>query len=476
SPSSSLSLISHTQQLSLEEKVSFIKLLARQYTVNIMPIVIEQPTVGLSKVALSKTHGEDSPYFAGWKAYDENPYDNTNNPSGVIQMGLAENQVSFDLLEDYLEQHSEASSGGKGAPGFREIALFQDYHGLKSFRHAMATFMEQIRGGRAKFDPHRIVLTAGATAANELLTFILADPGDALLVPTPYYPGFDRDLRWRTGVKIVPIQCDSSNNFQITPQALEAAYQNAETMNMKVRGVLITNPSNPLGATIQRSVLEELLDFVTRKNIHLVSDEIYSGSVFSSSEFISIAEILEAHDYKKSERVHIVYSLSKDLGLPGFRVGTIYSYNDKVVTTARRMSSFTLISSQTQHLLASMLSNQKFTENYIKTNRERLRKRYEMIIGGLRSAGIECLKGNAGLFCWMNLSPLLDEPTREGELALWNSMLHEVKLNISPGSSCHCSEPGWFRVCFANIGEKTLEVALKRIHNFMAQRGKEIRT
>lgn len=104
-------------------------------------------------------------------------------------MFLAFGQVSFDLLEEYLEQHSEASTWGKGAPGFRENALFQDYHGLKSFRQAMASFMEQIRGGRAKFDPERIVLTAGATAANELLTFILADPGDALLVPTPYYPG-----------------------------------------------------------------------------------------------------------------------------------------------------------------------------------------------------------------------------------------------------------------------------------------------
>lgn len=80
--------------------------------------------------------------------------------------------------------------GSKGAPGFRENALFQDYHGLKSFRQAMASFMEQIREGKARFDPDRIVLTAGATAANELLTFILADPNDALLVPTPYYPGY----------------------------------------------------------------------------------------------------------------------------------------------------------------------------------------------------------------------------------------------------------------------------------------------
>jgi 1-aminocyclopropane-1-carboxylate synthase len=54
---------------------------------------------------------------------------------------------------------------------------------------AMARFMEKIMGGKATFDPDRIVLTAGATAANELLTFILADPRDALLIPTPYYPG-----------------------------------------------------------------------------------------------------------------------------------------------------------------------------------------------------------------------------------------------------------------------------------------------
>ncbi|KAI3850682.1 hypothetical protein MKW98_030742 [Papaver atlanticum] len=440
-----------------------------------MAIEVEQSSsVGLSKIAVSDTHGEDSPYFAGWKAYDENPYDEFKNPNGVIQMGLAENQVSFDLLEDYLEKHSESSTlrpRSSGISNFRENALFQDYHGLLTFRKAMASFMERIRGGRAKFDPDRVVLTAGATAANELLTFILADPGDALLVPTPYYPGFDRDLRWRTGVQIVPVHCDSSNNFQVTPKALEEAFNKATSMNIKVKGLLMTNPSNPLGASIQRSVLEEILDFVTRKNIHLVSDEIYSGSVFSSSEFISIAEILESRNYKDSERVHIVYSLSKDLGLPGFRIGTIYSYNDKVVTTARRMSSFSLISAQTQHLLSSMLLDIEFTDNYIKTNRERLRKRYEMIIGGLKKAGIECLKGNAGLFCWMNLSPLLkNNSTREGELELWDSFLHEVKLNISPGSSCHCSEPGWFRVCFANMSEQTLHIALNRISTFMEKR------
>ena len=95
--------------------------------------------------------------------------------------------MSFDLLEEYLEKQKD--DGVAEISRFRENALFQDYHGLVCFRKAMASFMEKIRGGRARFDPDRVVITAGATAANELLTFILADPGDALLLPTPYYPG-----------------------------------------------------------------------------------------------------------------------------------------------------------------------------------------------------------------------------------------------------------------------------------------------
>lgn len=54
---------------------------------------------------------------------------------------------------------------------------------------ALANFMAEVRGRRVKIDPDMIVLTAGATAGNEILTFCIADPGEALLVPTPYYPG-----------------------------------------------------------------------------------------------------------------------------------------------------------------------------------------------------------------------------------------------------------------------------------------------
>ena len=291
---------------------------------------------------------------------------------------------------------------------------------------------------------------------------------------------FDRDLRWRTGVNIVPVHCDSANGFQVTVAALQAAYEEAEAAGMRVRAVLLTNPSNPLGTTVKRSALEGVLDFVSRRNIHLISDEIYSGSVFAAPDLVSVAELVEARARRGggaaaavAGRVHIVYSLSKDLGLPGFRVGVVYSYNDAVVTAARRISSFTLVSSQTQKTLAAMLSDGAFAAAYIRTNRERLRARHDHIVAGLARAGVPCLRGNAGLFVWMDMRRLLAEPTVAGELRLWDRMLREVKLNISPGSSCHCSEPGWFRVCFANMSLDTLDVALARMSRFMDRWNKE---
>lgn len=229
---------------------------------------------------------------------------------------------------------------------------------------------------------------------------------------------------------------------------------------------------------MSRSELNLLVDFIKEnKDMHLISDEIYSGTVFSSPNFISVMEILkDRNDFNDSndadnicERVHVVYSLSKDLGLPGFRVGAIYSENDTVVAAATKMSSFGLISSQTQYLLSAMLGDKKFTKNYLAENLKRLKKRQNKLVSGLQKAGISCLESNAGLFCWVDMRHLLHSNTFEAEMELWKKIVYQVGLNISPGSSCHCTEPGWFRVCFANMSEETLKLAMKRLKAFVVE-------
>ncbi|KAL3743010.1 hypothetical protein ACJRO7_018333 [Eucalyptus globulus] len=429
----------------------------------------------LSQKATNDGHAENSPYFDGWKAYDSDPFHPTQNPSGVIQMGLAEHQLCFNLVQKWLENNPEASICTKeGVDKFRDIAIFQDYHGLPEFRNAVAKFMGRVRGDKVRFDPDRIVMSGGATGAHELITFCLADPGDAFLVPTPYYPGFDRDLCWRTGVRLLPVVCHSSNNFKVTRKALEEAYAKAVEANITVKGLLITNPSNPLGTILDRDTLREAMSFINEKNIHLVCDEIYAATVFRQPDFISIAEIIEEDQEYNRDLVHIIYSLSKDMGFPGFRVGIVYSYNDAVVECGRKMSSFGLVSSQTQYLIASMLSDDQFIEKFLLESAGRLATRHKDFTDGLRQVGIKCLNSNAGLFLWMDLKGFLKESTVEAETDLWRVIINDVKLNVSPGSSFHCSEPGWFRICIANMNEETTKVALARIQEFVQRNGDKL--
>ncbi|CAK8539353.1 unnamed protein product [Lathyrus sativus] len=227
---------------------------------------------------------------------------------------------------------------------------------------------------------------------------------------------------------------------------------------------------------MDKETLKILVSFINEKQIHLISDEIYAATVFCHPSFTSIAELIEQDtniEYNPN-LIHIVYSLSKNLGFPGFRVGIIYSYNDEVVKCARKMSSFGLVSSQTQYLIASMLSDEEFVEKFIVESAKRLAKRYGIFCRGLSQVGIKCLQSNAGLFLWMDLRCLLKKQTFEEEMKLWKVIIHQVKINISPGCSFHCCEPGWFRVCYANMDDRDVEVSLTRIHAFVRRNKAEI--
>lgn len=93
------------------------------------------------------------------------------------------------------------------------------------------------------------------------------------------YCRFDRDLKWRTGDELIPVHCSSDKGFQITVPSFQPAHQQAKARNIQVGGLLITDPSNPLGST-EATTVGKLFGFVSEKNAHLVWDEIYSESVF----------------------------------------------------------------------------------------------------------------------------------------------------------------------------------------------------
>lgn len=226
---------------------------------------------------------------------------------------------------------------------------------------------------------------------------------------------YDRDLKWRTGVQIVPIQCSISNQFQITNSTLEEAYKHAQKLNLDVKGVLITNPSNPLGTSMSQREINIVINFCMEKVIHIVSDEIFSATVFCSPNFISVLETIHQRNLQDSiimNLVHVVYSLSKDLGLSGFRVGMnddLFKQRNGHICSYQNVQLWArpLVSSQTQHLVSNILGDKMFIRYYMKENLRRLRKRHGMLVSMLKRIGIPCLRSDGGLFCWVDLRHLL---------------------------------------------------------------------
>lgn len=156
-----------------------------------------------------------------------------------------------------------------------------------------------------------IVVTAGAQEALMTTLMTLLDPGDEALTPSPNYDEYARDAVILGGT-LVPVPTTAETNFTINAAALEAA------ITSKTKALVIVTPNNPTGTVLPETTLRAIADLAIRRDLIVISDEIYEYYVFEGHRHVSMASLPGMH-----ERTVTINSFSKSFGMTGLRLGYI---------------------------------------------------------------------------------------------------------------------------------------------------------
>lgn len=404
----------------------------------------------ISKKGIKLTEGPQPLVEAHFKCA-QNPWDEHKNPDGYINLGTAENHLVFDLLEPKLNRN----------PEFRESHTHYDIlYGNTEFRKELALFITKMTNHPA--DKEQIVVASGSSAIIDMLMVALCEPGDGVLIPAPYYAGFDHDLKSRAGVVPVPVHLNPADNYTITNNVLQAAILQAGKRQIKSRALLITSPNNPLGRTYTEDDLRLFIHFAKEHKLELISDELYAKSVFGEAKHLSLWKLAA----EENVNVHLVYGFAKDFGLSGFKTGLLCSTSQEVLDVMRELAYFAPVSNATQQLLLGLLSDQKFLESFFETNKNRLKQAWRTCDAALNRAEIPHPEANAGFFAWLDLRNRLTAG-EQGEMQLYKHILNHGKVNLSPGLVFNAPVPGFFRLCYARP-DSMIETAVNRISNAVA--------
>mmetsp|Transcript_31644 Transcript_31644/g.57955 ORF Transcript_31644/g.57955 Transcript_31644/m.57955 type:complete len:671 (+) Transcript_31644:123-2135(+) len=484
-----------------------------------------------------------------------------STPDGALQLSVAENQLSelpvkgmVGIMEDtkaggvdtmgskemrlvdvlsQLASSNIARPSDEGAAAMhvfeREMIYYQPTQGVPTLRTAMASYLQNLLVSpthpnlATKFDPENLVLGAGCNAVLENLCTVLANPGDAVLIPTPYYAAFEFDLVARAGCHITSVTTFDHHDSKvpksgaIEPEfyypnrsSLDDAYARAvEETGRAPRVLLLSHPNNPLGICYPPAVMEECIAWCREKRVHLISDEIYAGSVYRKEQngeskedptFVSAMALGSSNsDTSATQKglglgpyVHLVYALSKDFALSGLRVGVAYTENEEILMPLQKLNDLCQISSQTQLLVERMMcanavkddgdKSDKFTDVFLNAHQENVRKRCDALQSCLDDVGIPYLPADSGLFVWMDFReflPALSDGTTEAtesvesreqrERKLYLSLMKEYGLLFTPGMSMRNERAGFFRCVFTAASEEEFELGLVRLRKFVEE-------
>ncbi|MFT6325231.1 MAG: aspartate/methionine/tyrosine aminotransferase [Crocinitomicaceae bacterium] len=326
--------------------------------------------------------------------------------------------------------------------------------GLPELRQAISGFYLKRYG--KKVNPDQIVITPGASGALQLISSLLVNPDETLLLTDPGYP-CNRHFLANINASGVLVPTLAENGFHLTPALVD------EHWLPSTIGALVASPANPTGAVMGINEMKELHQSISDKGGYLIVDEIYHGLTYGldAETAVDLAGRQAADD-----NVFIINSFSKYFSMTGWRLGWLVAPKWAMKDLDKLAQNLFLApSTPAQYAALSLFSDDCIAE--LEARRAKFSERLEYLLPAIQQLGFVVLaKPEGAFYIYADISGLKHKYNQDS-MAFCLSLLEQTGVAITPGIDFG-SQHGHHFVRFAYTADvPVLKDAVTRIRQFL---------
>jgi len=327
--------------------------------------------------------------------------------------------------------------------------------GLPEMREAIAA--KTLRDSGLQVSPSQVVVTNGGKQAVYQAFATLLDPGDEVLVPTPYWTTYPEAIKLAGGVP-VDVFAGSDQNYLVTVEQLEAA----RTPRTKV--LLFVSPSNPTGSVYSPEETKAIGEWADEHGLWVISDEIYQNLTYDGVRAVSIVEAVPA----LADRTILVNGVAKTYAMTGWRLGWMVGPADAIKAASNLQSHLSSnVSNISQRAAIAALNG---PQDAALAMRDAFDRRRKLIVSELgKIPGMITPTPQGAFYVYPDVSGLLGRtwggvtPTTSMELA--DLILDQAEVAAVPGEAFGPS--GYLRFSYA-LGDAPLLEGMQRLQRLFA--------
>jgi len=269
------------------------------------------------------------------------------------------------------------------------------YSSSAGINQLIESFIKYYKEWNLEFDKSEMLITNGGSEAILFAVMAIADEGDNILIPEPFYTNYNSFLELAS-VKVNPFMTKAEEGFHLP--SMDAILSK---INDRTRAILIANPGNPTGTVYTYDEIEMLCRIALEKNLYIISDEVYREFVYDNLKYTSPLFFDSVRD-----RIILIDSISKRYSACGARIGLLASKNREVINQALKICQSRLCVATIEQIAAANLINTD-KEYFVKVKKEYENRRNIMYNGLKEIPGVICEKP-AGAFYIVAKLPVKD--------------------------------------------------------------------